>query len=59
MVAHSNRVTDSKDIHYIYSVKYIEDAEFKLEIPRYSENRTLTIDDRHGIRIIYLQTGNR
>ena len=50
-------MTDVSAVRYTYKPHFVSGAEFKLEIPTYAEDRSLTVDDRHGIRIIFVQSG--
>lgn len=53
---------NTADVRYTYSVRHVPSTEFKVEEPMYGVAATggavqRTIVDRHGIRIVFLQTG--
>jgi hypothetical protein len=56
-IEYANLVSDSKVLTYNYVPRYIVGAEFKAEVPFYEPNGNLLVNNRHGVRIVFIQSG--
>jgi len=56
-VTYSNELWDSRKISYTYRLAYISGAEFKAEQPQILDNNDMIVYNRHGIRMVFVQTG--
>jgi len=59
-IEYSNSVTSPGTISYNYKVKTVNGAEYKIEEPQriFEDPGYLVIYNRHGIRLIYIQSGS-
>jgi len=56
-VTYSNSLTNVAKISYTYRVAYIPGADYQADEPRWLQNADMILYSRHGIRMVFIQTG--